>query len=131
MAIVDIDNLASLNKSLGHEESDTLITALGALFRQIARGSDVVARLSGGRFAFLLPGAEPQHALSAAERVRNAVHAYTFPHRRRLTVSIGVATCPRDAETSGEILERADIALYLAKNAGRNRVAGFPGARAA
>lgn len=131
IAVVDVDHLESLNKSLGHEESDQLIAALGALFRQIARGSDVVARLNGGRFAVLFPGAEPQHALGAAERIRNAVHAYAFPHRRRLTVSVGVATCPRDADTSTELVERADIALYLAKNGGRNRVASYPSARAA
>ncbi len=131
IAVVDVDHLESLNKSLGHEEGDSLLAALGALFRQIARGSDVVARLSGGRFAFLLPGAEPQNALAAAERVRNAVHSYAFPQRRRLTVSAGVATSPRDADSVQELFERADIALYLAKNGGRNRVASYPAARAA
>ncbi len=131
LALVDVDGLGSMNKALGHEEADEMLAALGSLFRQIARGADIVSRLHGGRFAFLLPGAEPQQALTAAERLRNAVHAYQFPHRRRLTVSVGVVSSPQDAGAPAELLERADIALYLAKNGGRNRVASYPVARCA
>jgi diguanylate cyclase (GGDEF)-like protein len=126
LLFVDIDNFTGINDSLGADGGDRILAALGHLFHATSRASDVVARWTGEKFAFLLPNTDHEGALIAAERARTVVASHLFPRRRRLAVSVGVATMPRDAADGQRLVAQADIALYLAKSSGKNRASACP-----
>jgi diguanylate cyclase (GGDEF)-like protein len=103
-----------------------VLRRVAATIASAVRATDVVYRYGGEEFSMLLPGATPDEVAEVAERVRAAVEAEVFPGEERqpggrLTVSIGIATL--DSGSSGDIRERADQALYRAKEQGRNQVA--------
>jgi diguanylate cyclase (GGDEF)-like protein len=97
------------------------------------RASDLFARYGGEEFAVVLGDADPIAGIVVAERVRAAVEALSIPHAEKeggiVTVSIGVASMtPERSLKPGELIERADKALYQAKHGGRNRVVNFEAA---
>ena len=134
MLAIDLDHFKLVNDTLGHSVGDELIARVGALFRQRLRTTDTIARLGGDEFAVILPGADKDEALLVAHSLRDALRAEArladSPSApKRVTASIGVTLIDR-TETSGEtILVEADIAMYDAKEAGRDRVALFDSAK--
>lgn len=116
---LDLDRLKRLNEKLGYAAGDTLIQQLGELIRRQLRQGDLVARLGGGGFVALLPGASLDAALRVAERIRRECERLSEPSG--CTLSAGVAQRHRD-EPLAELLARADEALERAKRLGRNRV---------
>ncbi len=116
---MDLDRLKRLNEKLGYAAGDTLIQQLGELIRRQLRQGDLVARLGGGDFVALLPGASLDAALRVAERIRRECERLSEPSG--CTLSAGVAQRHRD-ESLAELLARADAALERAKRLGRNRV---------
>jgi diguanylate cyclase (GGDEF)-like protein len=131
MLMCDIDYFKALNDRLGHAEGDRSLVQVASIIKGcIRRDRDHVARYGGEEFLVLLPDIDERGALAAAERIRQGVEAAGLlnPGSRvtdHVTVSVGVAVRMRDAlGLSPEQLQRqADIALYRAKQAGRNRVA--------
>jgi len=126
VCVVDIDLFKRVNDGHGHAVGDRVLAAVGRALAAHLRSEDLVARIGGEEFLVLLPATAPLGAVQAAERLRAAVAAISgLPCP--VTVSIGVAACHRD-ETAGELLARADAALYRAKEAGRDRVVSAEGA---
>ncbi len=125
IVLMDIDNFKRLNDSCGHGVGDAVLKEFAALIKRCARSSDVVARFGGDEFVMLLPCTDRGAAVAAAERIRAVVENCTFPRRKKLTVSMGVASFPDDAEDGAETVTRADEALYAAKRLGRNRTVVF------
>lgn len=123
--MMDIDHFKRFNDTCGHSVGDAILKEFGALLGRCARGSDVVARYGGEEFVMLLPCTGQGNALAAAERVRSIIEKHIFPRRKRLTVSMGVASFPLNATDHIELLARADEALYAAKRSGRNRAVAF------
>lgn len=117
----DLDHFKRINDTCGHAVGDRILADLGKLLRHWARGTDLLARHGGEEFVAFLPMTDPNQALVAAERMRLAVEEHSFPRRKRLTVSIGVASYPSDGDSPGDLLKKADLALYQAKKMGRNR----------
>jgi len=125
LLILDIDHFKSLNDSFGHPAGDFVLKNLGMLLIKNARKIDVLARYGGEEFAALLPGIDYRNARKTAERWRKAVQRYTFKWEKKsfaITVSIGIAAYPQDAQEKAPLIERADRALYYAKEQGRNQV---------
>lgn len=123
--MVDIDHFKQINDTYGHLVGDTVLRELAALLRTQVRDVDLLGRYGGEEFAIALPDAGRPEAQAVAERIREVVMAMTFrayDERLTLTVSIGVAAFPQDAGDAAELVERADVAMYHAKLAGRNRV---------
>ncbi|PCI40578.1 MAG: hypothetical protein COB53_00880 [Elusimicrobia bacterium] len=123
--ILDIDKFKNLNDSYGHPFGDTVLQRVGEILRESVYETDFVARYGGEEFAILLPRAEPEGVLRKAEAVRSAIEAETFElamKQVKVTISIGIAHFPRDGLTANLIVQRADQALYHAKETGRNRV---------
>lgn len=119
VGVVDIDLFKRINDGFGHAAGDRVLAAVGRCLASHLRSEDLVARIGGEEFLLLLPGTPPPAALLVAERLRSAVAALPdLP--AKITVSIGVASCHRD-ETAGQLLARADDALYRAKHEGRDR----------
>ncbi len=125
LLMVDLDRFKALNDRHGHAAGDAALVAVAAVLRQELRMVDLPARLGGEEFGVLLPDADEQAALVAAERVRAAIAACPIAHQDAtltVTTSIGVAWYPGHADTGEGLLRAADRALYAAKHAGRDRV---------
>ena len=120
--MLDIDHFKLVNDQHGHVCGDDVLRALSARVRRLARTTDIVGRYGGEEFLFVLPHTASAEAEGLAERLRARI-AETPIAGLTVTASFGVSTCPAGEPLSAlELLERADAALYRAKNAGRNRV---------
>ncbi|MEA2489968.1 MAG: hypothetical protein QOH21_1760 [Acidobacteriota bacterium] len=125
LVILDLDHFKLLNDTFGHQAGDEALRRVGLFLRETIRGSgDIVARYGGEEFAVVLPHVNGAEAMHVAERLRAGVEALGIPGPHGpLTASCGVAsTVVVDGGESHTLVERADRALYAAKNAGRNRV---------
>jgi diguanylate cyclase (GGDEF)-like protein/PAS domain S-box-containing protein len=132
LLFMDLDQFKDVNDSRGHRSGDELLTGLASLLRERLRRSDVVARLGGDEFAILLPHTRPDQAQSIAAELLDAIRTFTFMvggSPLRISASIGIALFPEHGTTASELLSRADLAMYRAKDDGRNRYSVFmPGA---
>jgi len=127
LLIVDVDHFKRFNDSFGHLAGDEALLRVADVLRANSRASCVAARYGGEEFVLLVPEVDRPGALIVAERIRAGVRdsAVSDPltgAARPLTVSIGVATFPDDATDANRLIDRADRALYAAKEAGRDRV---------
>lgn len=120
---LDIDHFKRVNDGHGHEVGDQVLRRLTELMRRCCREGDVLCRTGGEEFLMLLPDASLQAALAVAERLRKGVQDTPIEPVGAVTLSLGVARWEADSlEAPSEALNRADRALYVAKQAGRNRV---------
>lgn len=122
--IADIDHFKLVNDTYGHQTGDRVIATFGRLISQGSRKTDLVARIGGEEFCIVLWNADANGARLVAENLRTQFQTAQFegiPKHKKFTSSFGVATLKTD-ETSEELYRRADQALYLAKQQGRNRV---------
>ncbi len=122
VAIFDLDHFKKYNDRLGHQAGDRLLVAVGAAWRQHTREGDVLARYGGEEFILLMRDCDPADALDVVERIRGAVPA-------AITCSAGIAHWePR--ESADDLVARADLALYAAKEHGRDNALEYSGAMA-
>jgi len=128
IALADLDHFKLVNDDYGHEAGDAVLKAFADLVREILRTSDIAGRYGGEEFAFVFPETTPQEASVLAERLRARTEELALPigdgRHVRLTISLGVA----DASVFSveEALRCADMALYEAKESGRNAVVLSP-----
>jgi diguanylate cyclase (GGDEF)-like protein len=126
-AYVDIDRFKDINDTLGHEAGDRLIEAVSKRLTTRLRSDDFLARFGGDEFAVLCISAEPNGDMLLAHRIASAfeqpfaINNQVIP----VTTSVGIAMAPEHGRTADELLRHADIALYEAKNLGRNRAVSF------
>ena len=121
--MADVDRFKDINDKLGHIIGDRILAAIAGAFRERLRPSDLVARFGGDEFAVLLPGVTLEEATATAERLRESLSSYSDPSLPSgVTVSIGL-TEAAESDNLDQLLERADGAMYDAKDQGRNRVA--------
>ncbi len=127
LLLLDIDHFKSVNDLLGHATGDRALARIGRIIADNTRGVDVAGRFGGEEFVVLLRDASRERALAVAERLRAAIEGGgpAYADGKPVTISVGVAYA-RPGDGPGDVLERADRALYRAKNAGRNRVVESP-----
>lgn len=124
IVLLDIDHFKEYNDLHGHLAGDAALGRLGELLRRATRSDDLAFRYGGEEFLLLLPDVDLPSSLAVAERVRVAAESDDGGGLPPFTVSGGVALCdPADGRDPEPLLRRADTALYLAKRAGRNRIA--------
>ncbi|MEF2230870.1 MAG: PAS domain S-box protein [Pseudodesulfovibrio sp.] len=126
MFMMDIDHFKLVNDTHGHDVGDQVLSALAGIAVGALREADLLGRLGGEEFGVLLPETSRQAAMDVAERLRLAVEdavIHTNAGDLRITVSIGVAIMGGATGTVDALLKDADVALYEAKQSGRNRVA--------
>ncbi|HEV3291530.1 MAG TPA: GGDEF domain-containing protein [Streptosporangiaceae bacterium] len=136
--LADLDHFKRVNDTWGHLAGDAVLAAVASEFAGNLRTYDVAGRFGGEEFVVLLPGTGPSRARNVAERLRNSVAGLqvavpTGDHRGpgvpagQVTVSIGIAALPAQARDLTALLARADMALYAAKQAGRDLVCYLDG----
>jgi diguanylate cyclase (GGDEF)-like protein len=117
--LLDVDRFREINDALGHEAGDFLLRELGTRLRELLRESDTLARLGGDEYGVLLPTASVEEAVLLASRVHEALEA-PFTLRGvplEVATSVGVATYPEHGEDVDALLQHADVAMYVAKDA--------------
>lgn len=125
LLMLDIDFFKNVNDMYGHDAGDDVLKGLSAAGLKILRNIDVFGRIGGEEFSVLLPDTDLDGARLVAERLRKEIgdsRMFTRSGELSVTVSIGVATLNEGTRTLEHLLKAADIGLYAAKNAGRNRV---------
>ncbi len=129
MLMFDIDNFGAVNGNYGYITGDRVLRGVADIIRTTTRSPDLVARYGGEEFAVILPETGRSGACAAAQRILAAIGGHTFGVERgqalTVTVSIGVAGIPDDADSGESLVAAADSALYSAKRAGRNCVRAF------
>ncbi|GAB5505716.1 MAG: PleD family two-component system response regulator [Rhizobiaceae bacterium] len=127
LMITDIDRFKSINDKHGHDGGDDVLREFAARLRQNVRGIDLACRFGGEEFIIVMPDTEFAIAQKVAERVREQIASTPFPIGKDgkaidVTVSVGVSSLQPPHDTARALLKRADVALYEAKNSGRNKV---------
>ncbi|MFN2462059.1 MAG: diguanylate cyclase [Candidatus Velthaea sp.] len=128
MLLMDIDHFKTINDLLGHTAGDRALARIGAIISENVREGDVAGRFGGEEFIVLMRDADRERALAVAERLRLAIEqsGLAYADGAPMTISVGVSYARRSDATSEALIDRADRALYRAKNAGRNRVVEAP-----
>jgi diguanylate cyclase (GGDEF)-like protein len=124
IALVDIDGFKAINDGHGHIVGDRVLAAVAQRLDAVVRQGEMLARVGGEEFAWILPDSDAEGAVAAAERARSAVSSEPFVPVGRLTVSIGVAELDELRDRS-RLYQCADESLYEAKRLGRDRVVRF------
>jgi diguanylate cyclase (GGDEF)-like protein len=127
LIMLDIDHFKRFNDTYGHPKGDQALVGMAHALRKLSRASDIVARYGGEEFALILPETDREKAIALGERLRAYVEQNQLAdHDSRsappLTISVGIAN-HTPPHTKEDLLEAADMALYRAKRAGRNRIA--------
>ncbi len=123
--MLDIDHFKRFNDTYGHDAGDVVLRTVADTLQRLVRTGETVCRLGGEEFLVLCPNSTAQMAVVGAERLRVGIESSRIEHdgvALDVTVSAGVAGRDGSADTPGDLLKRADDALYAAKRAGRNRV---------
>ncbi len=118
---IDLDHFKQINDDFGHHAGDRVLRELAALMTSIIRANELVARIGGEEFLWILPDTSTQQAFCAAERLRVAIEGHDFGLSRPVTASIGISTTTQ-VRNLPDVIIQSDQALYEAKRSGRNRV---------
>ncbi len=127
LVMFDIDFFKEYNDNNGHDMGNVALEKIGEILLENRRNSDMAARFGGEEFIVILPETGSEGAYRYAERIRKEVEKTEFPGEEkqpngRLTVSGGVSEFPTDGNTAKDIIKSVDIATYVAKNTGRNKI---------
>ena len=118
--LIDVDFFKKINDTYGHDKGDFVIKRISNLLKQNIRDSDICARWGGEEFLILVPNNNLDGALILANNLKELIEKNNFEIKENVTISIGVSTFDENSSQE-KLLKSADIALYKAKENGRNR----------
>lgn len=123
IAFVDVDFFKRINDNLGHEAGDIFLVEIAQLLKNTCRNIDLVGRYGGEEFCIIFPGVDHENAMIVGDRLLNAVRQFRFHNQYQMTVSVGLASLPENPKDRSwtNLINRADAALYKAKDFGRDR----------
>ncbi|RYZ36290.1 MAG: GGDEF domain-containing protein, partial [Myxococcaceae bacterium] len=124
IVLTDVDHFKSVNDTYGHPTGDQVLKGVARIIKTLARDTDVVARYGGEEFVMVMPETDAQGAKVIAERIREAVMAEVFQTEMgplRITMSLGIATYPDNAQEKQQLIDLSDQCLYHSKRNGRNQ----------
>ncbi len=122
----DVDHFKNYNDTLGHPAGDMALKTVARILNSTIRKSDIAVRYGGEEFCVILPEDDMESAFKFAERLRKLIESHYFEKEEvqpsgKFTISLGVASFPQNADSSQQLIDKADAALYNAKGSGRNR----------
>jgi len=125
--LMDLDYFKKYNDMCGHLAGDDALKKTAVIMKSSVRDMDTAVRFGGEEFCIILPGTSKKEAFPVAERIRQEIAKESFPHCNQLplgmlTISAGISSFPEDGQTINELIHAADVALYRAKEQGKNRV---------
>jgi diguanylate cyclase (GGDEF)-like protein len=129
LLILDIDHFKHYNDTYGHVAGDHVLMEVAKILKGQSDVTHLVARYGGEEMVLIASETTKEQAFDLAEKIRMAIESYTFSVGKEstgVTVSVGVATFPQDAQTNLDLIGKADKALYAAKSRGRNQVVTYP-----
>jgi len=127
LCLIDIDHFKAVNDTHGHDVGDEVLRRVAGRLQESARRGDLVARVGGEEFAWLMPATALEDAVRAAERARMLIAGTMLDPVRGVTVSLGISAAEPGHWDAMDLFRTADRALYAAKRSGRDRVVGLPG----
>lgn len=131
LIMVDIDHFKIFNDTFGHLHGDRVLQTIAKILSKNLREVDMAARFGGEEFIILLPDTDREGAMVVGEKLRRLVEMERFDEGQRqiqpLTISAGISVFPEDAREMDDLIDHADVALYEAKDSGRNRICVYPG----
>jgi diguanylate cyclase (GGDEF)-like protein len=125
LLFIDVDGFKKINDTFGHLVGSQALAEMGQVFKRMVRETDVVGRYGGDEFVIVLPETPLNGAMVIAERIRKKVEECEFVAQNlsiRLTVSLGVANCPKHTLTAEGLIKKADAAMYRAKELSKNSI---------
>jgi diguanylate cyclase (GGDEF)-like protein len=122
LLMIDLDKLKQINDNYGHPVGDAAIRHVATILKNLLRSGDTAARYGGEEFGVILPETSLLEAALIADRLCAQISTTHVPGLGRVTASIGAASFPKQASDVGDLVEKADKALYSAKNSGRNQI---------
>jgi len=127
VAMCDVDYFKFYNDTNGHLAGDFVLKTIAEILKKGVKGSDIVARYGGEEFIILFPNTTKENAVKICEKLRQMIKDFKFPNEESqphgdLTISFGISSFPEDGDTYEELVKKADIALYRAKELGKDRV---------
>jgi diguanylate cyclase (GGDEF)-like protein len=130
LVMMDLDFFKGYNDSLGHQSGDRALSKVAHIIKNSIRETDIAARYGGEEFVIILPFTTKETAYNIIERIRTTIEKSDFINldlrpKKTLTISAGIATFPKDALTKKELIKTADLALYKAKESGKNKTICF------
>jgi len=130
LLMIDIDNFKEVNDNYGHLVGDQVLKQTAHLLKKSIRSCDIVSRYGGEEFAVILPEILPDEALKVGERIVQTIPCHDFKVAdtnigKEISVTVGLASFPKDADNAKLLIENSDKALYLGKQAGKNQVFVF------
>jgi diguanylate cyclase (GGDEF)-like protein len=125
IVMADLDGFKTINDTYGHDAGDRVLKAIGQFLQQNIRDVDVVARYGGDEFVIMIPEAAQDAAYILSERLRKQFSEQKLESIPPITISLGIATYPLDGTELGDLIKKADSAMYAAKKAGRNKVVKY------
>jgi diguanylate cyclase (GGDEF)-like protein len=123
--LLDIDHFKKINDTYGHQVGDAVLQSVGHALKTNVRAGDIVCRYGGEEFILVFPGMQAEDGRARAEKLRKMIESQTISAKNQLiavTISIGGSVYPQDGKSNDELISMADLALYRAKQNGRNRV---------
>jgi diguanylate cyclase (GGDEF)-like protein len=123
--VSDIDHFKVINDTYGHQAGDRFLVEIAGLLKRFTRSSDLICRYGGEEFVLVFPGAAGDSAVQRAEEIRQKCAEVIIQHEGKdlsVTMSFGLAIYPDHGKNAEEIIIKADKALYISKQTGRNRV---------
>ncbi len=121
LIIYDVDIFKKINDTYGHDYGDFILLTITNIVRETITGADIIARWGGDEFTILMPGKSLEKAAAAAEEIRKKIYGVYFDAAETISCSFGVSSL-KTADDFKSFVVRADMALYEAKNSGRNCV---------
>jgi diguanylate cyclase (GGDEF)-like protein len=121
IVLMDLDHFKSINDTYGHLEGDMILKEVARLLKLCSRESDIIARWGGEEFIMLLPHTNLEESYLVGEKLRTTIELHEFHNNVNITCSIGVAQC-HEKDSLHSLFKRADVALYKAKQHGRNQI---------
>lgn len=123
--MIDIDHFKEINDRFGHLVGDVVLVEVAKSIKENIRQIDVLSRFGGEEFCLFLAETDKDGAFFAAERIRQTIESkkiQAYDEKLNVTISIGISSFPEDSNALDDLLDKADLALYRAKQQGRNRV---------